>query len=212
MYQREEILNLTVHLPHRWFHAVSRGRHTYSQPCAATHVPFFTGLDSTYSAHHHPHSPRGSGQMGCTLGHEFVPALDAGPNHVHEGVFSLSPPSRLTLSLTLSCRCHSRSDKSLWSGGLFCLPSTKTADKVIPLSQKWTDGRSKLLQELLQSMAIIKQFCYEIPFLKRQSSVDAVLSPVLLNFLITGLSLYRGHELRAVRSLLMIRSFNQVCS
>lgn len=32
--------------------------------------------------------------------------------------------------------------------------------------QKWTDGRSKLLRELLSSMQIIKVFTYEIPFLK----------------------------------------------
>lgn len=33
--------------------------------------------------------------------------------------------------------------------------------------QIWTDGRSKLLRELLSSMQIIKVFTYEIPFLKR---------------------------------------------
>ena len=33
--------------------------------------------------------------------------------------------------------------------------------------QKWTDGRSKLLRELLSSMQIIKVFTYEVPFLKR---------------------------------------------
>ncbi len=44
---------------------------------------------------------------------------------------------------------------------------------ICPLPQKWTDGRSKLLQELLQSMAIIKQFTYELPFLKRQSCATA---------------------------------------
>lgn len=43
------------------------------------------------------------------------------------------------------------------------------SDIIIP-QQEWTDGRSKLLQELLSSMAIIKQFTYELPFLERELS------------------------------------------
>lgn len=39
---------------------------------------------------------------------------------------------------------------------------------VVLTSQIWTDGRSKLLQELLGSMQIIKVFTYELPFLKRE--------------------------------------------
>ena len=39
--------------------------------------------------------------------------------------------------------------------------------RLLTMSQKWTDGRSKLLRELLSSMQIIKVFTYEIPFLNR---------------------------------------------
>lgn len=44
--------------------------------------------------------------------------------------------------------------------------------------QKWTDGRSKLLSELLGSMQIIKVFTYEIPFLKRECSQAIALPQV----------------------------------
>ncbi|KAL7419852.1 hypothetical protein Q5752_005768 [Cryptotrichosporon argae] len=57
-------------------------------------------------------------------------------------------------------------------------------------SMKWTDGRSKLLQELLSSMQIIKVFTYEIPFLKR-------------------LAFIRGKEMLGVRKILIIRAANQ---
>lgn len=57
-------------------------------------------------------------------------------------------------------------------------------------SMVWTDARSKLLQELLQSMAIIKQFTNEIPFLKRLSG-------------------YRNNELRGIRVIIMVRAANQ---
>lgn len=36
-------------------------------------------------------------------------------------------------------------------------------------SMKWTDARSRLLQELLGSFSIIKYFTLERPFLDRQS-------------------------------------------
>ncbi|KAJ9121762.1 hypothetical protein QFC22_002384 [Naganishia vaughanmartiniae] len=49
---------------------------------------------------------------------------------------------------------------------------------------------SMLLQELLSSMAIIKQFTYELPFLKRLASL-------------------RGKELKGVRSIMIIRAANQ---
>ncbi|BEI87985.1 uncharacterized protein CcaverHIS019_0107030 [Cutaneotrichosporon cavernicola] len=66
----------------------------------------------------------------------------------------------------------------------------RTSFKVRKGSMKWTDGRSKLLSELLASMQIIKAFCYELPFLKR-------------------LAFVRGQEMTAVRKLLFIRAGNQ---
>ncbi len=66
----------------------------------------------------------------------------------------------------------------------------KTSFIVRQKSMIWTDGRSKLLQELLQSMAIIKQFTNEIPFLKR-------------------LSEFRANELKGIRIIVIIRAANQ---
>jgi hypothetical protein len=38
----------------------------------------------------------------------------------------------------------------------------------LTFDQKWTDGRARLLRELLGTMQIIKVFTYEVPFLKRE--------------------------------------------
>lgn len=70
----------------------------------------------------------------------------------------------------------------------------------VSLHQKWTDGRSKLLQELLGSMQIIKVFTYELPFLKRGCSGGS---------LTTGLGFVRTKELSGVRKILFIRAANQ---
>ncbi|KAG8950683.1 hypothetical protein FRC04_007308 [Tulasnella sp. 424] len=51
----------------------------------------------------------------------------------------------------------------------------------------WTDKRTKLLQELLGGMRVIKYFAWEVPFLKRIAE-------------------FRVREVRYVRSLLLIRS------
>ncbi len=111
--------------------------------------------------------------MGCALGHEPVCLLNAGPNCVNEGMPSISSLSD-TPPLTNFPLCHDaqmsfkiRQKSMVRTLGI---PSTIMPDTVFLLLQKWTDGRSKLLQELLQSMAIIKQFCYETPFLKRELS------------------------------------------
>ncbi|EIW69200.1 hypothetical protein TREMEDRAFT_44369 [Tremella mesenterica DSM 1558] len=57
-------------------------------------------------------------------------------------------------------------------------------------SMLWTDGRAKLLRELLSSMQIIKVFTYEIPFLKK-------------------LWFIRRRELVGIRKILIIRAANQ---
>ena len=49
---------------------------------------------------------------------------------------------------------------------------TRVMKRLMGLRQKsmaWTDKRSKLLQELLGGMKIIKYFAWEIPYLKRIS-------------------------------------------
>ncbi|CAL1716557.1 unnamed protein product [Somion occarium] len=56
-------------------------------------------------------------------------------------------------------------------------------------SMAWTDKRAKLLQELLGGMKIIKFFAWEVPYLKRIAD-------------------YRSHEIKYIRSLLMLRSAN----
>ncbi|KAL1410098.1 hypothetical protein Q8F55_004101 [Vanrija albida] len=56
-------------------------------------------------------------------------------------------------------------------------------------SMVFTDGRSKLLQEILSSMQIIKVFTYELPFLKR-------------------LSFLRNMEMKYVRKIAYIRAAN----
>ncbi|KAL7417822.1 ABC protein [Mrakia frigida] len=57
-------------------------------------------------------------------------------------------------------------------------------------SMKWTDSRSRLLQELLGSFAIIKYFTLERPFLERINTI-------------------RGNELVGIRKILIIRAANQ---
>lgn len=57
-------------------------------------------------------------------------------------------------------------------------------------SMRWTDGRAKLLRELLSSMQIIKVFTYELPFLNR------------LRFI-------RRMEMKSIRKILLIRAANQ---
>lgn len=69
---------------------------------------------------------------------------------------------------------------------------TRVMTRLMSLRQKsmlWTDKRSKLLQELLGGMKIIKYFAWEIPYLKRIGE-------------------FRMNELKYIRSLLMIRSAN----
>lgn len=53
-------------------------------------------------------------------------------------------------------------------------------------SMKWTDARSRLLQELLGSFSIIKYFSLEPPFLDRVGDI-------------------RHQELKGVRKILMIK-------
>ncbi|KAK4689734.1 hypothetical protein P7C73_g391, partial [Tremellales sp. Uapishka_1] len=62
--------------------------------------------------------------------------------------------------------------------------------KIRKKSMIWTDARSKLLQELLSSMQIIKVFTYEIPFLKRLREI-------------------RRKEMVGIRKILIIRAANQ---
>ncbi len=75
------------------------------------------------------------------------------------------------------------------------------------IAQKWTDGRSKLLRELLSSMQIIKVFTYEIPFLKR--------TPIAIRYdrlainAVSGLRYIRRKEMVGIRKILIIRAANQ---
>lgn len=57
-------------------------------------------------------------------------------------------------------------------------------------SMRFTDGRSRLLQELLGSFAIVKYFTLERPFLERIGSI-------------------RSSELQGIRSILLIKAANQ---
>ncbi|KAJ8086007.1 hypothetical protein PM082_004826 [Marasmius tenuissimus] len=54
-------------------------------------------------------------------------------------------------------------------------------------SMGWTDKRAKLLQELLNGMKVIKFFAWEVPFLNR-------------------ITLFRGNEMKYIRTLLLVRS------
>ena len=67
------------------------------------------------------------------------------------------------------------------------------------------------MQELLSSMAIIKQFTYEIPFSKRESARlfrggDSCAKHCPC---VSGLAMIRGNELKGVRSIMIIRAANQ---
>jgi hypothetical protein len=67
-------------------------------------------------------------------------------------------PSRATSNLVHEDEFHRQEE--IYGGSI-------TGGTGTDLLQKFTDGRSKLLRELLSSMQIIKVFTYEIPFLKR---------------------------------------------
>lgn len=43
--------------------------------------------------------------------------------------------------------------------------------KIRKEANKWTDGRAKILLEVLGAMRVVKYFSYEIPFLKRRSTL-----------------------------------------
>lgn len=62
--------------------------------------------------------------------------------------------------------------------------------KVRAKSMRWTDARSRTLQELLSSFSIIKYFVFEKAYLARISQI-------------------RGNELKGVRSISLIKAFNQ---
>ncbi|KAI0925971.1 hypothetical protein AcV5_008554 [Taiwanofungus camphoratus] len=76
---------------------------------------------------------------------------------------------------------------------VMCMPAqTMAMRKFLRLRMKsmgWTDKRSKLLQELLGGMKIIKYFSWEVPYLKRIEEL-------------------RSKEMSYIRSLLLIRSAN----
>jgi ABC-type multidrug transport system fused ATPase/permease subunit len=75
-------------------------------------------------------------------------------------------------------------------------------------SMVWTDKRSKLLQELLSGMRVIKLFSWEVPFLKRiseyrQNEMRYVTCPIGLNLVIL---LIICSSSRYIRTLLIMRA------